>query len=399
MPTESFAVAVITPDRQILEQVTKALEGMQNAANLWALAEYPDPRQLQPIRDAAAGCVVFLDFTDALRARAIASELDRSCPKAVTVAIQSGHCSQDLLDLMHIGVREVLSLPTTVGDVSRALVRALRRLSVVEDAESGGRIFAYLPAKPGCGATTLAIHSVAAAAALTNERTLLIDFDLRLGMTSFLFKLNVQHSVLDALAAGSTLDTDLWERLICRRGLLDILPSAPVEFGKSDSEEGWAGVLELGARQYQTICVDLPGDMREMEIGTLQRAREIFLVCTADIGALHMARRKCDQLRSLDLHHKVSAIVNRAGGRSAIAIADIESILEVPVRFTVAEAEKEITEATRKGVAIEGRTPLALQIEAIARHLIPSLPVLQRSPRARRFIEFFSISPVREKAG
>jgi Flp pilus assembly CpaE family ATPase len=158
-------------------------------------------------------------------------------------------------------------------------------------------------------------------------------------------------------------------------------------------------VLEQGARQYQTICVDLPGDMRELEVGTLESAREIFLVSTAYMGALHMAKRKCEQLRSLDLHHKVSAIVNRAGGRSAIAIADIESILEVPVRFTVADAEKEITEATRKGVAIEGRTPLALQIEAISRHMVPSLHVQKSSPRGRKFIEFFSISPVREKAG
>ena len=149
------------------------------------MAEYPDPRQLQPIRDAAVGCVVFLDFTDPLRARAIATELDRSCPKAVTVAIQSGHCSEDLIDLMHIGVREILSLPISLADLSRALVRASRRLSIVEDAESGGRIFAFLPAKPGSGATTLAVHTVASAAALANERTLLIDFDLRLALFGF----------------------------------------------------------------------------------------------------------------------------------------------------------------------------------------------------------------------
>jgi pilus assembly protein CpaE len=395
---EPFIVAVISPDRTIHDSIASALDGNTDIATFWSLAEYPDSAKLEQIRQATGGCIIFLDFSDTMRARAIAAELDSSFPMATTIAVHPAKRPHELIELMQLGIREVLPLPIVNIDLVRAFTRVGRKLRapVVTERE-GGNVYAFLPAKPGSGATTLAAHGAAAASRLANERSLLIDFDFRLGMTSFLFKLHGDYSVLDAIASGGEMDTDLWDRMVCRRDMLEILGSAPVEFGSVNPEDGAIRLLEFAQRAYQTICVDLPGEMREYEIETLHRAKECFLVLIPDLGTLHMAKRKSEMLRELGLQAKSSVIMNRFDGRGAMALRDVESILQLPVRFTVPVADKEIAEATQQGKTLHGRSSLVVQIEQIGRRMVPSAAPVSGS-KARRFIEMFSVTPVRDRA-
>lgn len=397
MSNPSYIVAIISPERRVHEHIATSLEGYPFAESLWALSDYPDARQLGAIKD-LPGCVVLLDFCDPLRAKAVAAELDRGYPMAATVALNPGNGQQDLLELMQLGIREVLNAPIAGPEIARAVTRAGKKLQRESEAvASGGHVFAFMPAKPGSGSTTIATHVSAAVARLTNQRILLADFDLRLGMTSFLFKLHNEHSVQDALVSAHTLDITRWDRLVGRRGMLDILGSAPAEFGRDIPESGATHVLDFAATLYSTLLVDLPGDMRDYELEILQRAREIFLICTPEIGALHMAKKKTDMLRQLDLANKVSVIMNRSGGRASMPIGDIEKVLLVPVRFSVESAEKEVREATQQGAAIEGKSPVATQLENIARHIMPGDAPVEDRIAKRRFIDFFSVTPVRDK--
>lgn len=398
MSTPSYVVAVISPERRVHEEIAAALDGFPYAESLWALSDYPDAKQMTAIGE-VPGCVVVLDFSDPLRAKSVAAELDRDYPTAVAVAVVSGGGqAQLLLELMQLGIREVVTLPISSPDVVRTVTRAGKKLRRhQESTASGGHVFAFLPAKPGAGATTLATHVSAAAARLANQRMLLADFDLRLGMTSFLFKIHVEHSILDALTSAGNLDATRWDRLVAHRGMLDILGSAPAEFGRDVPESGALQVVDFAMQMYSTVFVDLPGDMRDYELDLLQRSREIFLVCTPDIGALHMAMKKADMLRSQDLAAKVSVIMNRPDSRASISIGDVEGVLRLPVRFTVGNAEKEIRMATQQGAAIQGRSPIATQLENIARHIVPGEVPIENQAAKRKFIDFFSITPVRDK--
>jgi pilus assembly protein CpaE len=395
MPSENFIVAIISRDRRIHEEIATALSGRISVESVWTLAEYPDPASLAEIRQAAEGCVVFLDFSDPVRAEAVAGELDRTFPRAATVALCPSAQPKNLLQLMQLGVREVLALPCTGAEVVRAFHRVMNKLAAPAGAEQGGRLYAFLPAKPGVGATTLASHSAAAAARLTQARTLLLDFDFRLGITSFLFKLSGQHSVVDAINTRASLGGDVWDRMVSRRGTLDILGSAPTEFGNTDPEAGAVELVDLARRAYGCVCVDLPGEMRDYELETMNRASECFLVTTADITALHMAKRKAATLHSLGLQTKVSVILNRVQGRGGMSIKEVESILQLPVVISAPAAEREITLAVQAGKALEGRTPLVAQIENIARRMSPGVPV-QAESKTRKFIDMFSVSRVRD---
>lgn len=397
MPNQPFIVAVISPERKIHEEIAGALHGNPDIEALWTLIDYPDPGALAEIRKAPSGCVVFLDFSDPIRAKPVAAAIDNSLPTATAVAICSTRQPQELIDLMQLGIREVVTLPIVPSDVVSAFIRVTRKLKPSGVDEEGGHVYAFLPSRPGVGATTLAAHCAAAAARLTNQRTLLLDFDFRLGMTSFLFKLDGTYSVLDAIRSQAVLASAVWDQMVCRRGTLDILGSAPVEFGGVNPESGATALVDLARTGYQTICIDLPGTMRDYEIETLNRAKECFLVTTSEIGSLHMAKRKSDALQSLGLQNKVSVIINRAEGRGGMAIRDVEAILQLPVRFSVGSSEKEIAEAIRAGKPLEGRSSLVKQIENIAQRMSPGAPV-GSGAKLRRFIETFSVSPVRDRA-
>jgi len=400
MTYDPVVVAIVSPESSIHDAIAAAMQEHPLVSAIWSLREYPDPGQLSQIADAPGGCLVFLDFTDALIARSIAAELDRSYPMAATVAVYSGKCRQDLLELMQLGVREMVTLPTTPAQIATACERAARRLRREPVTEDGASVYAFLPARPGCGATTVAVHSSAAAARLGGQPSLLVDFDLRLGMTSFLLKLHGEQSVVDALRNSRRLDETLWDRLVCRRGGMDILGSAPSEFGRESHEPGAAaGLMDYASQKYGVIGVDLPGEMRDHEVETLHRAKEVFLVCTPDLGALHMAKRKADALEALGLRNRTAVIVNRADMHGATPVRDIEEILGLPARFTVPSADAEIGAAMHRAVPIEGRSAVAGQIERIARRMAAIAGTGDKPAVSRRFIDFFSVTPVRDKAG
>jgi pilus assembly protein CpaE len=395
---ELFTAAIVSPDRSIQDAIAAALEGNSSVGNVWSLAGYPDASQLEQIRNVEGPCFVFVDFSDPIRARSIAAELDSHSPLLTIIAVCAVPRPEDLVELMQFGIREVLHLPIVGVEVTRAINRLSRKRHTASGTNGAalGRLYAFFPAKPGSGATTLAAHSAAAAARLAGERTLLIDFDFRLGMTSFLFKLHSDYSVLDAVASCKQHGSDLWDRMVSRRDMLDILGSAPVDFGGVNPELGAPHLLESARLAYPAVCVDLPGEMRPYELETLSQASECFLVSAPDIGSLHLAKRKSEMLREQGLHSKVSVIMNRFDGSGTMAIRDIESLLQLPVRFTVPTAEKQIAEATREGAALRGRSSLMTQIEQIAQRITPSVTPAVAS-KARRFIEMFSISPVRER--
>lgn len=370
-----MVVAVISPNAQAQDSIARALEHTGRVETVWSLLSYPDPTQLKELPQDPDGCIVFLDYSERSPARAIVTEAYSRFPSIKIIGMVIGRGAPPP-ELLRMGVRDVIGLPPSAPEV----LRLFRKLcpdpeSSLDSKATTGRLFAFLPAKPGAGATTLAVHTAAALARISSQRTLLIDFDFRLGMTAFLLKLPGRHSVIDALysavdALSETERLDMrWETLVNRRSFLDILGSAPQEFLDPDPERGASALLDFVRGTYPATVVDLPGEMREYELDTLRRASECFLVCTSDIGVMHMAQRKAEQLRALDLDAKTSVIVNRSGGLRMMSTSDVESIVQLPVRFSVANAEKEIAEATRAGAALEGRASVVTQIENIARRL------------------------------
>jgi len=332
-----------------------------------------------------------MDFSNGPRALAIAAAVDGR-PQFASIAVGAGGTREELLELMQAGICDV-SPGFNPRDLLQTANRAAVKLSGVEDCL--GELFAFVPAKPGCGATTVATNAAAVAASLNDDPILLLDFDVRLGITSFLLKAEGNHTIVDALQQADRLDRDLWTNLVAQRGNLHVLGSGPMDFAQTVPAERFSAILDYALRNYSRACVDLPGTAESYECETLLRAKRIFLVCTPDTSALHLARRKSNWLRDLAIADKVSVILNHVERRSTLSVADIERIIQLKIEYLLPASEAEISRAVQKGVHIEGSSPLAKQIARIAAEIAATESAKKRSG-VRRFVDYFSISAARE---
>jgi Flp pilus assembly CpaE family ATPase len=235
-------------------------------------------------------------------------------PQVVTIAVNVGGSRDELVALMQVGVRDVLPEFTPFG-ILQSVNRAVAQLTKAD--EMLGDLYAFVPAKPGCGATTVATHATAAVARKMQAPALLLDFDIRLGIMSFLLKIEGAHTIVDALEQAERMDPGLWANLVCQRGPLHVLGSGPIEYSQPLATLRFTALLDFAVRQYPLVSVDLPGTLENYECETLLRAKKIFLVCTPDVGALHVARRKSNWLRDLHVADNVVVVLNRVERRSA----------------------------------------------------------------------------------
>ena len=383
-----MVLITVSSNRSFHPEVLKALGDRFGFETAWELG-YGDVARLRTVQ--AGKYLLVIDFRDAQRALGVAAAVDGQ-PQFASIAVGSGGTREELLGLMQAGIREV-SPGFSPGDILDAANRAVFKLEAGEDRL--GELHAFVPAKPGCGATTVATSVTAAAAALNQVPTLLLDFDIRLGVTSFLLKAEGNHTIVDALQQSDRLDNDLWSNLVAQRGNLHILGSGPMDFAQTVPWERFSAILDFALRNYSRVSVDLPGTAENHECETLLRAKRIFLVCTPDTAALHLARRKSNWLRDLGLADKVSVVLNCVERRNTLSVADIERIIQLNVHYLLPDSALEVSRAVQKGVPIQGSSPLAKQIARIAEDISAKEIVKKRNP-VRRFVDYFSISAARD---
>jgi pilus assembly protein CpaE len=397
---QPMIAAIISKDPVLRTRLENALEAAAGVESVLLVPEFPSSSEICALEDTHKKYVVFIDFhNNSERAIAIAGEINRSCPSVGVIALNVSLSQNDLIAVVRAGIGEVLPQSFSNRDVETAVFNVTRKLYGVSGAAAGdGIVYAFLPAKPGSGASSLAAYSALACAKLPGRRPLLLDFDLRLGITSFVLKLNSNNSIINALENANRMDQTLWDQLVSQRGNLDILGSAPAEFGVSVPLESFLAILKWSRRQYSALIVDLPGNMEDFEIATLQQAGTIFVVCGSDLVSIHMAGHTIQRLRSLNLIDRVSVLLNRVEKRTVLPVRDIERILGLPICVSIPAGEEGIRAAVQEGAGVDPKTFLGKQIEVIAQKMIgnvQSAANLEPPQTRKRFVEFFSIPPAK----
>jgi Flp pilus assembly CpaE family ATPase len=210
--------------------------------------------------------------------------------------------------------------------------------------------------------------------------------------------LDSTNSIINALENANRIDQTMWDQLVSQRGNLDILGSAPAEFGVKIPLESFQFLLKWARRQYTALIVDLPGTMEDFEVATMQQAGTVFLVCSPDLVSLHMAGHTIQRLRALGLIDRVSVVLNRVDKKTILPMRDIEKILALPIFVNVPADERSIRDAVQEGSGVDPKSPIGKQIEIIARKMagnVLNASNLTPPQPKKRFIEFFSIPQVK----
>jgi Flp pilus assembly CpaE family ATPase len=386
-------LATVSSEPSFHRDVCAALDSRFRFEAMWDLS-YEDAARLQSVKTEDK-CLNIIDFSSQARALPVVRMLSGRA-QIITIAANCGNSNEELLLLMQAGVRDVLAQFTT----RELLQSANRALTMLGSAgEIVGDIFAFVPAKAGCGATTIATYAAGIASRLAEEPTLLLDFDIQLGVTTFLLKALGTHTIVDALQLAERLDRDVWSSLISQCGNLHLLGSGAGNFSQAFLPEQFRKLLDFAVRQYSVVAVDLPGAMADYECEVLLRARRILMVCTPDIGALHVARRKAQWFHDLQLTDKVAVVVNNVDGRNSLSIPDIERIIQSPVQYVLPSGIKDVSKAVQSGAILDAGCALGRKIAAIAAGMVPAQSAVVKPSPVRRFVEYFSVNTVRNARG
>ncbi|MCS7314631.1 MAG: hypothetical protein RMI94_06005 [Bryobacterales bacterium] len=382
-------VAIICPDQEMGAALERALLDSRVAGVVLHLNRYPDAVELERLLAERTVEAVFLSYESPQRFATVAAFLEKKAPGLPMVAIVHSWEPQVLLDLMRAGVREVLNFPFD----AQKLREALGRIQKLVDGRAAtiDRLYSFLPAKPGVGATTVALNTAVALSRVPDTSVLLADFDLNSGIVGFLLKLNPRYSVVDAIEHADHLDQDVWAKLVWPLGTLDVLPTGRLDPGVRVDPARIQLMLSFARRFYRVICVDHSGMMEKYSLELLRESGRIFLVTTPEIPALHLGAEKIRFLRGLDLAHRVEIILNRAQARSLLSREQIEQMLGAAIRASIPNDYAAVHQAIMAGQPLGEDSRLGLHFTELARSLL-ELPAITVTKK-RRFFEYFVPAP------
>ena len=290
----------------------------------------------------------------------------------------------DLRKLMRTGIWDVVPLPLA----SAELQHVLERLMVELDRRGGceaqkGSVVTAIKSRGGVGATTV-LTQLACLSAMDKAATgpsCLMDMDLQRGNAALhlgrLPKLNLK----DLLDAGKRLDAELLHTILSRHSCGLHYIAAPEEVLPLDSltSEDALAILDVVAREFQSVFVDLPHDWTEWSFHLLARSSVILLVSELSIPSLHQTKRQLDFIRENDLGEiPLHVVMNKVskGMFKTVGFADAERILGREVAFSIADDAATVRSALDQGEIIsqvDRRSRTARDLGQLATALQPLL--------------------------
>jgi Flp pilus assembly CpaE family ATPase len=222
-----------------------------------------------------------------------------------------------------------------------------------------------------------------------DTRVLLSDFDLNSGMLRFLLRLKNQNCILDALEHAPSMDETLWPQLVSSIGALDVLHAGGINPNLRVEPDQVHYLIQFMRRNYKVLCFDLSGNLERYSIEIMRESKRIMLVCTPEVPSLHLAKEKLAFLRTLDLHERVSVLLNRLDRKATLGTKQVEDLLGVPVFRSFSNDYTAVNNATNSAQPIRADSAIGKQFEDFAQ----SLTDQRVRPREKhKFLELFRLS-------
>jgi pilus assembly protein CpaE len=389
----SLRAFLIAPNLELAAEFKSVADSIDTIKIARTLTEYPSPEELIRLIRIYVPHMIFIDagtmgeFADIYRA------LHAEVPTVRVAALHESCSSEVLLQLMRLGVQECLTAPFTDDSVRDCFGRVTRELHQNPVALQGtDLVYSFLPAKPGVGATTLAVNAALAAARMLGNRVFLGDFDLNCGLVRFMLKLGNGYTTADAAERSTELDEELWPRMVNTVDSLDVIHAGQPRPETRIDMLGLRRLLSFVRRMYKVACFDLSGNLEKYSIDIMHESKRIFLVTTPELPALYLAREKRQLLDSLDLGDRVTVLLNRSAKSSTLTPTEIEQLLGSYVHLTFPNDYVSVHGALSEGKSIPTETELGTHCAALAHYMVhDKLPMPQ--PARKRFVEYFSLVP------
>lgn len=232
-------------------------------------------------------------------------------------------------ELMRNGISEYMVQPVSMPDV----MMAMAQIFVDPDAEPLGRSIAFIGAKGGVGASTIAHNCAFGISSLFSTETILADLDLPYGTANIDFDQDPTQGIAEAVYAPERLDEVFLDRLLTKCSEHLSMLAAPSLLDRAYDFDGHAfqPVLDVLQRSAPVTVLDVPHAWSEWTRSVLAAADEVVICAAPDLANLRNTKNMLDALRKLRPNDKAPhLILNQVGmpKRPEIAPADFCEPLE-----------------------------------------------------------------------
>jgi pilus assembly protein CpaE len=356
---------IVCPHRDLSSRVSMAFMELGITA-VTNLPEYPRMGSLAGLA-AQGGCnICFLDVASNVEHALLL--IAEAAPGIPVVALSTRKDADLILRCLHRGAGEFVAEPTA-QQLRLALDRLGRARGPVA-APKPSTVFAVVPGKPGCGASTLAMHLAIELKRAGASRVLLVDTDVTGGTIAFLLKMKADFHLGDAVRDRQRMDTDLWSRLTVPCHGVDVLlapdnPAATVEIDRAAA----ADLVRFWQAQYEAIVVDTAG-AQPGAVEFIRLADQILLVATNELVALHATRRSVDYLEKNAIdRRRLRLVVNRYSPATGLKREEVESALKLEPYVLLANEYEIVQQAVLEGKPVGPGTRFDRGLRALAARL------------------------------
>jgi pilus assembly protein CpaE len=355
----------------MLEELQPLLATQLPGIAITHVRTYPSPRDLTATLGSGPQ-LVFLDVaSDKDQAIQLLAEIARLGPSVQILALLSGNDPDLILRCLRTGATDFLIQPFT-ADQFEAAAGKLARLQPSSDSgrKEPAKIFAVMPAKGACGATTVACNLAFQWKRLGAKRILLADLDPLAGTMSFLLKIKSVYSFVDVLNHAHELDSDLWNAMVTPVSGVDVLLSPElVADGLQDLRDP-SPILEYARYAYDVVIIDAGGVYGEWNLNQARQASELLLVTTNELPALQAAQRALSYLDTNRIGRwKVRLVVNRYHRDVGLSREVIGTALHTEVFDSLPSDYESVQKSLMEGKPIPSTTSFGKGIMQLADRL------------------------------
>jgi pilus assembly protein CpaE len=353
-----IAVALLTENREHLSELQRRVEDTRLARTVFSNVGFPAGptdailRQIQDLRVE----VVVVDISVENPQPAIrAIELIQA--NTLQLAIFANGSMQQptaIVASMRAGAGEYLDDSTGL----EALLEALTRFSSNRTRTRGGagkaRIFTFLSAKGGAGATTAAVNT-AVALQQSHGNVVLVDF-APVGHAQLHLNLRPSFGVPDALQNLHRLDASLLDGLMttCKDGL-HLLAGPQQPYPSLPTPAELARLFDLLANHYRYVVVDASSRLDSTTRLLSDLSNAVLMVAQTDVVSLWSAGRIHAFLEEGAGRNRLRMVLNRYKKIPGFTDEDVEHSTRCKVLWKIPNAFQAVSPAIDHG------TPVVLQ--------------------------------------
>src|SRR6266853_2538156 len=350
-----IAVALLTEDREHLSALQQRLDEIPLARVVYSHVGFPAGptdsilRQIQDLRAE----VVLVDIAPDKPQRAItAIELIRNTTLQIAVFANGEMLHPPtIVASMRAGAGEYLDHSAGSAPLLEALTRFSSTRTRARSGVGKARIFTFLSAKGGAGATTSAVNT-ALALQQSHGNVVLVDF-APIGHSSLHLNLRPQFGVLDALQNLHRLDVSLLDGLMTptKEGL-HLLAGSQQPYPTEPTPGELARLFDLLVHHYRFVVVDASSRLDPTTRLLSDLSNAVLVVAQTDVVSLWSAGRIHTFLEEGTGRDRLRLVLNRYKKISGFTDNDVEQVTNCKVLWKIPNAFQSISPSIDHGTPV-----------------------------------------------